>query len=111
MTSLRATKFYKQLTCPASETLLSYRALDLAHDQRKWVAKHLTACEFCGAEFQLLSEHPPYDECEMPAQTAAMPKSLRYLAEAILAGNTPQAAANLFAGILLERSPLTLTDA
>jgi hypothetical protein len=77
--------FCKQAACPSSETLLSYGTASLASEIRTHVARHLSACEFCGAELQLLTTHAPlaaihYEQTKMPAP-------LRYLAESLLAGS------------------------
>ena len=78
----RTTTFCKQLTCPSSETLLSYGAAALANEMKTHVKTHLAGCDFCGAELQLLTSHPPatverYEQTKMPAP-------LRYLAESLL---------------------------
>jgi len=111
MISSSVTTFYKQATCPASETLLSYHACGLAIEQRRRVTAHLATCDFCSAELQLFTEHPPCKESDVPSEEATMPLSLRCLAEALLAGNTLNAAMIFFAGTPYEKAPLTLTDA
>ena len=111
MTSTSVTKFYKQASCPASEKLLSYHACALTTEQRRRVAAHLAACDFCSAELQLLIEHPPCAASEMLSEGAKMPLSLRRLAEALLAGNTLDATMIIFTGTSYEKAPLTLTDA
>lgn len=108
MVSSSATKFYKQATCPTSETLLSYCVLGA--DERRRVAAHLAACDFCDAELQLLTHHPPCEEGETLFEEAKMPSSLRHLAEALLAGDTLDAALIFFTASP-EKASLTLTDA
>ncbi len=111
MTLSSATKFYKQANCPASETLLKYYSARLAAEQRVLIAKHLDGCDFCGAELQLLVQHPPRRDYHAP-KAAKMPLNLRYLAEALLARDTLSLAAVSFAGVTIyEKAPLTLTDA
>ena len=98
--------FCKQATCPSSEMLLSYRSLGLAAEQRAWVASHLAACDFCGAELQLLTKYSPI--CEEYALTD-IPLNLRHLAEALLSGG--QLKPESFAETVYEKERLTLTDA
>lgn len=80
----RTTIFCKQLTCPSAETLLSYETASPASELQAEVTLHLTACDFCSAELQLLSKHtaPLVEQYER----AKMPAPLRYLAESLLAG-------------------------
>jgi hypothetical protein len=82
MKTYRASTFCKQLTCPSSDTLLSYGAAGLASELKTHVATHLAGCDFCHAELQLLTSHAPvaaehYEHAKMPA-------ALRYLAESLL---------------------------
>ena len=77
MKAYRTTFFCKKLTCPSSQTLLSYGAADLAVELKTKVTTHLAGCDFCGAELQLLTRHKPpaterYEQTKMPAP-------LRYL--------------------------------
>ncbi len=111
MTSLTVPTFYKQATCPASETLLSYYAYGLMAEERRRVTAHLAACDFCNAELQLFTEHPPCEASEKMPEEALMPLSLRCLAEALLVGNTLVAATTFFTNPTYEKAPLTLTDA
>lgn len=114
MTSSTVTTFYKQATCPASETLLSYYSYGLLTEERRRVTAHLAACDFCNAELQLFTEHPPCEESETTQEeetAAAMPLSLRCLAEVLLVGNTLDAATAFFTNTAYEKAPLTLTDA
>ncbi len=110
MNSLRATKFYKQATCPTSEMLLSYHVL-ASTEQHKRVAAHLATCDFCSAELQLLTEHPPCEDVDLFTEEALMPLTLRRLAEAILAGHPINAATSFLAGATYDKAALTLTDA
>lgn len=111
MTSSTTTTFHKQATCPTSETLLSYYSYWLTAEERRRVTAHLAACDFCNAELQLFTEHPPCEESEMTQEEAAMPLSLRCLAEVLLVGNTLAAATTFFANTAYQKAPLTLTDA
>lgn len=82
MCSLSTAAFCKQKACPSTETLLSYQAgVGLTSKERESVMAHLTMCDFCGAELQLLVKHPPCDE---PWTAAEMPLHLRLLANSIL---------------------------
>ena len=81
MGSLRAPVFCKQKTCPSAGTLVGYNQATLAYGVREQVAAHLAQCDFCGAEMQLLAEHPSdISECVH----APMPLHLRLLAERLL---------------------------
>jgi hypothetical protein len=104
---LSAIKFCKRATCPSSETLLSYRTCEIEAERRVWVASHLDECDFCGAEFQLLTEHAPADaeECTL----TDMPPHLRWLAESLLSANLLNLES--LAGTVYEKERLTLTDA
>lgn len=101
------TVFCKQATCPSAETLLSYQALDFAFEQAEWITEHLRSCEFCDAEFRLLSEHEAAEE-EYPA--TEIPAHLRSLAEALL-GNRSLSGVVSSSEISYEKERLTLTDA
>ena len=106
MNSSSVIVFNKQATCPSSEMLLSYQRVGLAAEQRVWVTSHLAACDFCGAELQLLTKYSP--TCE-EYRVIDIPLNLRRLAEALL-GNSSRKLAN-FAEATYEKEPLTLTDA
>ena len=71
--------FRKQRECPASDTLLAYAHGSLPGVRRQSVRLHLSKCDFCGAELQLLSNHPPAQEA--PRAPARIPLSLLLLAE------------------------------
>lgn len=107
MNIYKATIFCKQLTCPSTETLLSYGAAGLASELKTHVTTHLAGCDFCGAELQLLTSHPPaavkhYEQTKMPA-------SLRYLAESLLkAGSLLRMES--FAEVADDKERLTLTQ-
>ena len=98
--------FSKQATCPSSELLLSYLAGALLFEQRMWVAGHTEACEFCGAELQLLTEHAPTEVEEFTL--VDIPLNLRRLAESLL--NISPAIETL-RETAYEKEGLTLTDA
>lgn len=85
MKAYRTTTFCKQLTCPSVQTLLSYASARLAAELKEKVTTHLQACDFCGAEVELLNRHAP--QTAVRYEQAKMPASLRYLAESLLAGS------------------------
>ena len=73
--------FCKTALCPTSQALLAYHHLDLAPKDHVSVETHLTSCDFCCAELQLLNfyrgDAEEYSFVEMPSQ-------LRRLAEDLL---------------------------
>jgi hypothetical protein len=101
------TVFCKQPTCPSSEALLAYQSERLGLEQEARMALHLAGCDFCGAELQLLTEHPPSveEECAL----TDIPVSLRRLAEALL--GRVSLTLETFAETTYEKERLTLTDA
>lgn len=108
MPSWSTAKFQKTQTCPAAEALALYSREDLTGEARAVVAAHVAACDFCGAEAQLLSRFAPRTKItHRPA--APLPGHLRRLAEDLLA--QPSFNRARFAESLLEMERLTLTDA
>ena len=104
MPSSSTARFRKLRTCPHTETLLSFSA-DAPAGR---VAEHVSTCDFCGAEVQLLSRHaPPADA--LPFAALALPAPLRRLAEDLL--SEPSHNRARFAESLMEIERLTLTDA
>jgi hypothetical protein len=73
--------FRKTANCPASSTLLSYRAQKLSRKVAAVVRTHLADCEFCNAELPLLAHHKPERRQRRPPE---IPMNLRILAESIL---------------------------
>ena len=71
-----------------------------------WIAAHTEACEFCGAELQLLTEHAPTEVEEFTL--VDIPSNLRRLAESLL--NIAPAIETL-RETAYEKEGLTLTDA
>ncbi len=73
--------FCKTAACPTSHALLAFRGSLINPKDLAFIESHLTCCDFCSAELQLLSrfrcEAEEYSFAEMPAQ-------LRRLAEALL---------------------------
>jgi anti-sigma factor RsiW len=111
MRSLSTAEFRKTKTCPSAQILLLYHEASLTQTRRRRVAAHLSGCDFCGAEMQLLTAHRP---AALAAQAATpdarpIPAALRRLAEDLL--SQPVRALAIFAEISFDREPLTLTDA
>jgi hypothetical protein len=73
--------FRKTAACPASTTLLSYRAGTLSPIFGTLVRQHLESCEFCSAELPLLAHHRTE---RGSSKTPEIPTNLRVLAESIL---------------------------
>lgn len=73
--------FRKTATCPASNTLLSFRADKLPPMVVTLVKQHLEACDFCSAELPLLAHHRTESSVTKPPE---IPMNLRILAESIL---------------------------
>lgn len=73
--------FRKTAACPASSTLLSYRAAKVSRKVAAEVREHLLECEFCNAELPLLAHHTPGRPSR---KTPEIPINLRILAESIL---------------------------
>ncbi len=79
----RTVAFRKTAACPASATLLSFRANELSAGIAVDVREHLESCDFCNAELPLLAHHQP-----IPGggpKPPEIPMDLRILAESILA--------------------------
>ncbi|HWS87138.1 MAG TPA: hypothetical protein VN282_09255 [Pyrinomonadaceae bacterium] len=106
MPSSTTARFRKLRTCPQAETLLTSSA---GATRGGRVAEHVSSCDFCGAEMQLLSRHAPPADTLPFAAPLTMPAALRRLAEDILAEPSDNRAR--FAESLMEIERLTLTDA
>ena len=59
MAYLRVNKFGKRASCPPTETLWHFVSGTLAAAQHEQTQAHIAACDFCGAEIELLSKNPP----------------------------------------------------
>lgn len=78
MRSTSTALFRKQRTCPPAESILH-------RGQAAGVAEHVAACEFCGAEAQLLSRFPPSPtKYALPFVALSLPRPLRRLAEELM---------------------------
>ena len=82
-TSTRTFPFRKTAACPASATLLSFRAKSLPAEVAVLVKDHLEVCDFCNAELPLLAHDRP--GAERGIKPPEIPLDLRILAESILA--------------------------
>ena len=107
MRSLSTATFRKQRSCPSSRVLLCYHDATLARRASQLVAEHLSACDFCGAELQLLSKFPPRGAARI--QHARMPWHLYRLAKDLLALSAGDFARAVEA--IYDSHDLTLTDA
>jgi hypothetical protein len=74
--------FSKQLACPSSNLLLSFRRQALAPEINFLVKHHIAGCDFCYYEIPLLAFYtkPLKGECRRPD----LPINLKVLAECIL---------------------------
>jgi len=104
----RTAGFRKLRTCPQSEALSLYCQGGTTTVRRASIAAHVAACDFCGAEAQLLSRFPPPANA-LPFAALAIPAGLRRLAEDMLSAPSPNRAR--YADSILEIERLTLTDA
>ena len=73
--------FRKTAACPASATLLAFRARKLSSRRAGEVRNHLEVCDFCSAELPLLAHHTRGARGRKPPD---IPMNLRILAESIL---------------------------
>src|SRR5437868_10521910 len=108
MRRTRTAGFRKLRTCPQSEALSLYCQGGTTPVRRASIAAHVAACDFCGAEAQLLSRFPPPAKA-LPFAAFSIPAGLRRLAEDLLA--EPSLNRARFAESILEIDRLTLTDA
>jgi hypothetical protein len=108
MRRTRTAGFHKLRTCPQSEALSLYCQGGTTPVRRASIAAHLSSCDFCGAEAQLLSRFPPPANA-LPFAALKLPGPLRRLAEDVL--SEPSFNRARFAESILEIERLTLTDA
>ena len=82
----RAVAFRKGALCPSSDFLLQYCQQEscVAPERRAQLSRHLAACDFCAAEFQLLCAYPPQTQTLTTYPPTQMPMHLYALARAIL---------------------------
>jgi anti-sigma factor ChrR (cupin superfamily) len=108
MLSSSTAVFRKLRTCPQSEALSIYCQGGTTAVRRASIAAHVAACDFCGAEAQLLSRFTP-QAVAPPFAALAIPAGLRRLAEDMLA--MPSLNRARFADSILEIERLTPTEA
>lgn len=101
-------RYAKLRSCPSTETLILFRETGLARETEERVMRHLEACDFCGAELQMLSAHWRRDlpVVRLPPE---MSGNLRRLIDDLMA--EPSLDRARFAETLCEIDRLTLTDA
>lgn len=109
MRSSVAARFCKLASCPSAETLLLHERDALALEKQWSVRVHLSVCDFCGAEFQLLSKHAQAASCDAVAGPAAIAAHMLRLAEDLLAA--PEQATAKLIGAFYGKEPLEITDA
>jgi hypothetical protein len=107
MGSLSTATFRKRKTCPSSQVLLLYCDATLVTAARPIVAEHVSTCDFCGAEVQLLSEFTPRGAAAF--QPVRVPWHLYRLAKDLLALSANDLARSV--GALYETNNFSLTDA
>ena len=76
-------KYQKESTCPDANTVLLCLGGQLSARNAESVMRHLRACDFCGAEADLLSRHTFQAES---IGSPMIPEPLRVLAESLLIG-------------------------
>ena len=108
MRSSSTARFRKLRTCPSTEALLLHGRTPGTGVRRDSIAAHLSTCDFCGAEMQLLSHVPPPTKA-LPFVAPEIPRALLRLAEDLMDEPTLQRAR--FAESIQEIERLTLTDA
>lgn len=108
MYGVSTARFIKMHHCPSAEVLILYGEAGLTSEREERVASHLAACDFCGAEMQLLSKHWRRD-FPAPPRAREIPAHLRRLAEELISEPTFERAR--FVENICELDRLTLTDA
>jgi hypothetical protein len=81
MATAIASLFNKKVECPSSQDLLDYDQARLASAHSLRIEAHLTDCDFCNAELQLLNR---YQNTQDEYSFVEMPLQLRGLAERLL---------------------------
>src|SRR5436190_22208175 len=89
MASGPGSDFGKNCNCPSSPELAFYlyQRRKPANKQRSHITAHLAQCDFCAAEFQLLTRFTP---AAQHAECPPMPANLRALAESLFANGSAQ---------------------
>lgn len=110
MRSSSTAAFRKLPACPTTEALLRHTRGGAARRSTSGrIADHLTVCDFCAAEAQLLARLPARNDTPSPPPQASMPAPLMLLARELLM--LPSQSRARFAESLHEIERLTLTDA
>lgn len=109
MRSSSTARFRKMRTCPSTEALLTHVRRSSTGVRRESIEAHLSACDFCGAEMQLLSQFPPTTTNALPFVAPEIPWALLRLAEDLL--DEPTLQRSTFVETIQEPERLTLTDA
>lgn len=109
MRSSSTARFRKLRSCPSTEALLLHGRATGTGARREAVAAHLSTCDFCGAEMQLLSHFPPPPTNALPFVALEVPRALLRLAEDLM--DEPTLRRARFAESIQEMERLTLTDA
>jgi hypothetical protein len=78
MITFNSIYFGKRYTCPSSEALLSYQLGGDSSFTGNNIRLHLSECEFCSAEIELLKRHPKSNEIYKPVE---VPPHIRFLAK------------------------------
>jgi hypothetical protein len=73
--------FRKSASCPSSDSLLGYQCKSIPSEKTARIEAHLTFCDFCNAELQLLTRYRSNIEECAPVE---MPTELRRIAERLL---------------------------
>ena len=85
MSSTFNSLFCKTAACPTSQALLAYHRSLLNSKELAFIESHVSSCDFCSAELQLLARY----RCEAEDYSfAEMPIQLRRVAEALLNRST-----------------------
>ena len=82
MFSFKMINFCKNVSCPASQKLLSFQKGEVLVEEGKIISGHLAACEFCAAEVEFYAHYPQSEE-ELVAKVE-IPVPLFELASALL---------------------------
>jgi hypothetical protein len=107
MGSLSTATFRKRKTCPSSQAILLYCDAALAAAAHPIIAEHVSTCDFCAAELQLLSKFAPRGAATF--QPVRVPWHLYRLAKDLLSLSAGDLARSV--GALYETGNFSLTDA
>jgi len=108
MGSTSTAKFRKDQTCPSTDLLVRYGQASVPLETCREVSAHLSNCDFCGAEWQLLIKYPPAAMKPEDSPTK-IPPHLYRLAIEVLMKTVHTGKASAARGF--EQPKLMLTDA